>query len=80
MVSHHLTIARLAEALDVSWYTANDAVLAEGMSRSTILPASTGSRCWVPMSIADGIPAAAICTSPSIIDLTAQPSWGVAEI
>ena len=64
LVCQHLTVARIAEALAVSWDTANDAVLAEGMSRSTILPASTGSRCWVPMSIADGIPAAAICTSP----------------
>lgn len=30
MVAHHLTVARIAEALDVSWDTANDAVLAEG--------------------------------------------------
>ena len=27
---HHLTVARIAEALAVSWDTANDAVLAEG--------------------------------------------------
>ncbi len=26
----HLTVARVAEGLDVSWNTANDAVLAEG--------------------------------------------------
>ena len=30
VVCQHLTIARVAEALDVSWHTANDAVLAEG--------------------------------------------------
>ncbi len=30
VVCRHLTIARVAEALDVSWHTANDAVLAEG--------------------------------------------------
>ncbi|MFK5160777.1 ISL3 family transposase, partial [Propionibacterium freudenreichii] len=26
----HLTVARIAEGLDISWNTANDAVLAEG--------------------------------------------------
>ncbi len=30
LVVQHLTIARIAEALDVAWDTANDAVLAEG--------------------------------------------------
>jgi hypothetical protein len=30
LVVQHLTIARVAEALAVSWNTANDAVLAEG--------------------------------------------------
>ena len=30
LVAQHLTIARIAEALDLSWDTANDAVLAEG--------------------------------------------------
>lgn len=30
LVTQHLSVARLAEALDVSWHTANDAVLAEG--------------------------------------------------
>ena len=30
LVVQHLTVARIAEALDVSWDTANDAVLAEG--------------------------------------------------
>jgi len=30
LVCQHLTIARIAEALGVSWNTANDAVLAEG--------------------------------------------------
>ena len=30
LVMQHLTVARIAESLDVSWNTANDAVLAEG--------------------------------------------------
>lgn len=30
IVCQHLTVARVAEGLDVSWNTANDAVLAEG--------------------------------------------------
>jgi hypothetical protein len=30
LVVAHLTVARVAEALAVSWHTANDAVLAEG--------------------------------------------------
>ena len=30
LVAQHLTVARIAEALDLSWDTANDAVLAEG--------------------------------------------------
>lgn len=30
IVVQHLTVARIAEGLDVSWNTANDAVLAEG--------------------------------------------------
>jgi len=30
LVTQHLTVARVAEALAVSWHTANDAVLAEG--------------------------------------------------
>ena len=30
IVVQHLTVARVAEGLDVSWNTANDAVLAEG--------------------------------------------------
>jgi transposase-like protein len=30
LVVQHLTVARIAEALAVSWHTANDAVLAEG--------------------------------------------------
>jgi hypothetical protein len=30
IVVQHLTVARIAEALAVSWNTANDAVLAEG--------------------------------------------------
>jgi transposase len=30
IVVHHLTVARVAEGLDVAWNTANDAVLAEG--------------------------------------------------
>jgi transposase len=30
IVCQHLTVARVAEALDVAWHTANDAVLAEG--------------------------------------------------
>lgn len=30
LVAQHLTVARIAEALDVSWDTANEAVLAEG--------------------------------------------------
>ena len=30
LVMQHLTVARIAECLDVSWNTANDAVLAEG--------------------------------------------------
>jgi hypothetical protein len=30
IVCQHLTVARVAEALAVSWDTANDAVLAEG--------------------------------------------------
>lgn len=30
IVLQHLTVARVAEGLDVSWHTANDAVLAEG--------------------------------------------------
>ena len=30
LVCQHLTVARIAEGLDVSWSTANDAVLAEG--------------------------------------------------
>jgi len=30
IVVRHLTVARIAEALAVSWNTANDAVLAEG--------------------------------------------------
>ena len=30
LVAQHLTVARIAEALNVSWDTANDAVLAEG--------------------------------------------------
>jgi hypothetical protein len=31
IVCQHLTVARVAEGLAVSWNTANDAVLAEGM-------------------------------------------------
>ena len=30
IVCQHLTVARVAEGLGVSWHTANDAVLAEG--------------------------------------------------
>ena len=30
IVCQHLTVARVAEGLDVAWNTANDAVLAEG--------------------------------------------------
>ncbi len=33
LVVQHLTVARIAEGLDVSWNTANDAVLAEGKRR-----------------------------------------------
>ena len=38
LVVHHLTVARIAQALGVSWNTANTAVLAEGERSSTIRP------------------------------------------
>jgi transposase-like protein len=42
LVVQHLTVARVAEGLGVSWNTANNAVLAEAKeSSSTILTAST---------------------------------------
>ena len=39
LVVAHLTVARVAEALAVSWHTANDAVLAEGRRRLIADPA-----------------------------------------
>jgi hypothetical protein len=41
LVVQHLTIARIAEALAVSWNTANDAVLAEASACSSMTPAGS---------------------------------------
>ena len=44
IVCQHLTVARVAEGLAVSWNTANDAVLAEGRRASSRTP--HGSMAW----------------------------------
>ena len=66
IVCQHLTIARVAEALAVSWNTANDAVLAEG--RRVLIndprPARRACRSSVSTSTPGDTPAAATSTSP----------------
>ncbi|GAA2537201.1 hypothetical protein GCM10009860_17280 [Microbacterium mitrae] len=41
LVVQHLTVARIAEGLDLTWNTANDAVLAEG--KRVLIETPTGS-------------------------------------
>jgi hypothetical protein len=66
IVCQHLTVARVAEGLGVSWNTANDAVLAEG---KRVLIDDPGRFedvrvIGVWMSTSGGTPAAATSTSP----------------
>ena len=65
IVCQHLTVARVAEGLGVSWNTANDAVLAEG-KRVLIddVAGSTASPCSVSTSTCGATPAVATSTSP----------------
>lgn len=66
LVCQHLTVARIAEALGVSWNTANDAVLAEGKRVLIDDPHRLdGSRSSVSMSMCGGIPARATSSSLS---------------
>lgn len=68
----HVTVARVAEALGVSWNAANTAVIAEG---KRMLIDDRGRFDGVTVIVSPNTcgvtPAAATNTSPSIIDLTA---------
>ena len=64
LLCQHLTVARIAEALAVSWDTANDAVLAEGRRVLINDPARfEGVRSSAWTNIAGGIPAVATSSS-----------------